>query len=127
MLTTWTPAHMPEKEEIKIRLQTARSQLYDFQMKIKEHKIPVIVLFEGWGSSGKGSTIGKVIKNIDPRFFKVVSMQKKTEDDKRKPFLYRHFVKIPEAGQFVFLDTAWIDYGGASARNHFRGCICQPD
>lgn len=48
MLTTWTPAHMPEKEEIKIRLQTARSQLYDFQMKIKEHKIPVIVLFEGW-------------------------------------------------------------------------------
>ena len=61
MLTTWTPAHMPEKEEIKTRLQTARSQLYDFQMKIKEHKIPVIVLFEGWGSSGKGSTIGKVI------------------------------------------------------------------
>ena len=55
MLTTWTPAHMPEKEEIKTRLQTARSQLYDFQMKIKEHKIPVIVLFEGWGSSGKGS------------------------------------------------------------------------
>lgn len=43
MLTTWTPAHMPEKEEIKTRLQTARSQLYDFQMKIKEHKIPVIV------------------------------------------------------------------------------------
>ena len=40
MLTTWTPAHMPEKEEIKTRLQTARSQLYDFQMKIKEHKIP---------------------------------------------------------------------------------------
>ena len=39
MLTTWTPAHMPEKEEIKTRLQTARSQLYDFQMKIKEHKI----------------------------------------------------------------------------------------
>ena len=43
-------------------------------MKIKEHKIPVIVLFEGWGSSGKGSTIGKVIKNIDPRFFKVATM-----------------------------------------------------
>ncbi len=74
MLTTWTPAHMPEKEEIKERLQTARSQLYDFQMKIKEHKIPVIVLFEGWGASGKGSTIGKVIKNIDPRFFKVATM-----------------------------------------------------
>ena len=83
MLTTWTPAHMPEKEEIKIRLQTARSQLYDFQMKIKEHKIPVIVLFEGWGSSGKGSTIGKVIKNIDPRFFKVATMSAPTAEELR--------------------------------------------
>ena len=79
MLTTWTPAHMPEKEEIKTRLQTARSQLYDFQMKIKEHKIPVIVLFEGWGSSGKGSTIGKVIKNIDPRCHYVSSHSRRTE------------------------------------------------
>lgn len=73
MLKNWTPVHMPEKEEIKERLQIARNQLYDFQMKIKEHKIPVIVLFEGWGASGKGSTIGKVIKNIDPRFFKVAT------------------------------------------------------
>ena len=43
-------------------------------MALKEHKIPVIVLFEGWGASGKGSTISKVIKNIDPRFFKVATM-----------------------------------------------------
>ena len=103
MLTTWTPAHMPEKEEIKIRLQTARSQLYDFQMKIKEHKIPVIVLFEGWGSSGKGSTIGKVIKNIDPRFFKVATMSAPTAEELRYPFLYRYFKQIPEAGKFTFL------------------------
>ena len=74
MLTTWTPAHMPEKEENQNPSADSEKQLYDFQMKIKEHKIPVIVLFEGWGSSGKGSTIGKVIKNIDPRFFKVATM-----------------------------------------------------
>ena len=109
MLTTWTPAHMPEKEEIKERLQTARSQLYDFQMKIKEHKIPVIVLFEGWGASGKGSTIGKVIKNIDPRFFKVATMSTPTAEDLRYPFLYRYFRQIPEAGKFTFLDSGWME------------------
>ena len=66
MLTNWNPARMPEKDEMKLRLSTARKQLYDLQMKIKEHKIPVIVLFEGFyadreertkrtgaGSSGK--------------------------------------------------------------------------
>ena len=98
MLTNWNPARMPEKDEMKLRLSTARKQLYDLQMKIKEHKIPVIVLFEGWGTSGKGSTIGKVIRNIDPRFFKVFDVEKKTEEEARKPFLYRHFAKIPEAG-----------------------------
>ena len=98
---------MPEKEEIKTRLQTARSQLYDFQMKIKEHKIPVIVLFEGWGSSGKGSTIGKVIKNIDPRFFKVATMSAPTAEELRYPFLYRYFKQIPEAENLHF----WIPAG----------------
>ena len=65
MLKNWTPAEIPSKEEIKSRLDKSRSRLYELQMKIKEHKLPVLVLFEGWGSSGKGSTIGKVIKNIE--------------------------------------------------------------
>lgn len=46
MLTNWNPARMPEKDEMKSRLSTARKQLYDLQMKIKEHKIPVIVLLK---------------------------------------------------------------------------------
>lgn len=69
MLVNWNPLSLPEKEEMKLRLSSARDRLYDLQMKIKEHKIPVLVLFEGWGTAGKGSTIGKVIRNIDPRFF----------------------------------------------------------
>ena len=70
MLKNWNPEQIPEKEDIKVRLSAARTRLYELQMALKEHKIPVIVLFEGWGASGKGSTISKVIKNIDPRFFK---------------------------------------------------------
>ena len=92
MLTNWNPARMPEKDEMKLRLSTARKQLYDLQMKIKEHKIPVIVLFEGWGTSGKGSTIGKVIRNIDPRFFKVVTMSEPTDEELRYP-LYIDFLR----------------------------------
>ena len=109
MITNWSPAHVPEKEEVKERLRTAREQLYDFQMKIKEHKIPVLVLFEGWGSSGKGSTIGKVIKNIDPRFFKVATMSSPTEEELRRPFLYRYMKQIPEEGKFTFLDSGWME------------------
>ena len=109
MITNWSPARVPEKEEVRERLAAARAQLYEFQMKIKEHKIPVLVLFEGWGASGKGSTIGKVIKNIDPRFFKVATMSAPTEEEKRYPFLYKYFKQIPEAGKFTFLDSGWME------------------
>ena len=79
MLKNWNPEQIPEKEDIRERLSTARAKLYELQMALKEHKIPVIVLFEGWGASGKGSTISKVIKNIDPRFFKVATMSAPAE------------------------------------------------
>ena len=109
MLTNWNPAQMPEKEELKTRLSDARNQLYDLQMKIKEHKVPVLALFEGWGTAGKGSTIGKVIRNIDPRFFKVVTMSEPTAEEQRYPFLYRYFKHIPEQGKFTFLDSGWME------------------
>ena len=109
MLKNWNPAEQPSKEEIKARLKKSQDKLYELQMKIKDHKLPVLVLFEGWGASGKGSTIGKVIKNIDPRFFKVATMSAPTEEELRKPFLYRYMKQIPESGKFTFLDSGWMD------------------
>lgn len=109
MLKNWNPAEIPPRDEIKQRLKQGRDRLYELQMKIKEHKLPVLVLFEGWGASGKGSAIGKVIKNIDPRFFKVATMSAPTEDDLRRPFLYRYMKQIPEAGKFTFLDGGWME------------------
>ena len=109
MLKSWNPPEMPEKEEIAQRLDKARGKMYELQMKIKEHKIPVLVLFEGWSSAGKGSMIGKVIKSIDPRFFKVATMSAPTEDELRRPFLYRYMRQIPEQGKFTFLDSGWME------------------
>ena len=99
----------PGEEELKVRLKAAREKLAGQQTLIKEHKLPVLVLVEGWGTAGKGSVIGQMIRNIDPRFFKVAPMDQPTEEEKRKPFLCRYFTKIPEAGKFMFLDSGWMD------------------
>ncbi len=109
MLENWNKPQRPEDSEIEERLDAARGKLTALQMQIKEHGLPVLVLFEGWGTAGKGSVLGKVIKNIDPRFFKVATMDVPTEEERRKPFLYRYFIKIPEKGKFVFLDSGWMD------------------
>lgn len=109
MLKNRKLAEKPSSEELKARLKAAREKLVIQQMQIKEHKLPVLVLLEGWGTSGKGSVIGQVIRNIDPRFFKVASLERMREEDGRKPFLWRYFKEIPEAGKFVFMDSGWMD------------------
>lgn len=109
MLKNWNKSTKPETEELEQRLKEARVQLAQRQIKMKEKKLPVLVLLEGWGAAGKGSVLGKVIRDMDPRFFKVADMGNPTEEEKRKPFLYRHFIKIPEAGKFQFLDGGWMD------------------
>lgn len=99
----------PEDEELKTRLAVAKETLYKYQQQIKEAKLPVIVLFEGWGGAGKGTLIGNVIQSIDPRAFKVAAMDPPTKEDRRKPFLCRYFERIPEAGQFQLFDSGWMD------------------
>lgn len=109
MLREWNRPEKPSDEEMERRLQAARTTLAAKQIAVKEQKLPVLVLIEGWGAAGKGSVLGKLIRNMDPRFFKVAVMKEATEEERRKPFLYRHFVKIPEAGKFMFFDGGWMD------------------
>ena len=99
----------PDDEQLKSRLSEARKKLYQYQQQIKEAGLPVLVLFEGWGTSGKGALIGSMIQSIDPRAFKVSAIDPPTEEERRKPFLCRYFEKIPEAGRFQILDSGWMD------------------
>ena len=57
--------------------------------------------------------IGKVIRNIDPRFFKVATMSAPTEEEVRRPFLYRYYETDPGSREmFTFLDSGWMEQTG---------------
>ena len=61
MLNEWNPMEQPSEQELKERLKEAREKLEKQQLLIKEQKVPVFVLIEGWGTSGKGFCIGQII------------------------------------------------------------------
>ena len=110
MLKDFVKTEIPEEEELTAKLKEERAKLCASQMKIKEAGLPVMVIFEGWNAAGKGALIGRVIRNIDPRFFKVATMDREpSEEEKRYPFLYRFIKEIPEAGKFRFFDTCWME------------------
>lgn len=105
----WEPIECPGTEELKDRLQTAREKLARQQMLLKEKKLPVLVLMEGWGTAGKGNCIGRVIQNIDPRFFNVESLEKKTEEERESHFstgILRDFRKL-ESSHFL-IQAGWM-------------------
>ena len=108
MLKEWVKEERPTDEVIAERLEKARAELAVRQLEIKEKGLPVLVIMDGWGAAGKGSVLGKVIKNLDPRFFKCETLTEPTDEEKRKPFLYRYFVKIPKAGAIAFFDGSWM-------------------
>ena len=58
-----------KKKEAKTLMDHLDSELAKLQREAKEYQIPVIVIFEGWGASGKGTLINRFIHPMDPRGF----------------------------------------------------------
>ncbi len=109
MLDKWIKPERPDDAEINEGIEAVRKRLSDIQIQVREKKIPVMVVLEGWDAAGKGSVLGKVIKDLDPRFFDVRTMDRPSEDELRRPLMYKYISQIPEAGKFMFLEGSWMD------------------
>ena len=96
-----------EKSEISEQLKGLREQLTLLENKIKTAGVPVIITFDGWSAAGKGSMIAKLIRSLDPRFYKVVSFRAPNEQEKRMPWLWRYWQTLPKKGEFLILDRSW--------------------
>jgi AMP-polyphosphate phosphotransferase len=82
-------------------------QLADLQRQVKALNIPVIILFEGWSSAGKGTLINQLILPLDPRGFSVYSASGPTEEEKFYPFLWRFWKRTPTRGRLTIFDRSW--------------------
>ncbi|HWO89318.1 MAG TPA: polyphosphate:AMP phosphotransferase [Gemmatimonadales bacterium] len=84
-----------------------RDQLDDLQRAIYEAKIPVVIVLEGWDAAGKGDTIEKMVGRLDPRGYKVHAIFEPTEEEERRPFLWRFWSKLPARGEIAIFDRSW--------------------
>ncbi len=98
-----------ERPAAEQALEAYREKLTRQQLQLKEKKLPVVILLEGWGAAGKGSLIGRLIQYLDPRFYQVCTRSVPSDEELRKPFLWHFFTKIPEAGKIVLFDSGWME------------------
>ena len=95
------------KQEYSESLPKIEAELGRLQRECKDLDIPVMIVFEGFGASGKGLQIGKLIHSMDPRGFEVHTIKNETEEERMHPFLWRFWIKTPEKGKIAVFDGSW--------------------
>lgn len=100
-------------QDYDARMAHLEIRMGELQRQCKKLGIPVMVVFEGFEASGKGTMINKMIQPLDPRGFQVYTMEKESEDDRMHPYFWRYFTKIPAKGRIHIFDRSW--YQGCEA------------
>lgn len=95
------------KTEYKEKMPHLEAELGRLQRECRALNIPVLIVFEGFGASGKGLQISRLIHSMDPRGFRVFTIKEETEEERMYPFLWRFWTKTPARGRIAIYDGSW--------------------
>lgn len=95
------------KEEFENLMKDTMPELARLQRECRELGIPIIIVVEGLGASGKGKMIAKLIEPLDPRGFRVYATERTNKEERKRPFLWRFFTKTPAKGRIAIFDRSW--------------------
>lgn len=84
-------------------------ELGRLQRALRVAGVPVLILFEGWEAAGKGTLINRVALTMDPRGYRVLTVQSATDEENLRPPLYRFWRDLPTPGQIILCDRSWYD------------------
>lgn len=112
---------LDEEISIKAEIDELGDRFAQLQQRLKKAGIPVIIAFEGWSASGKGSLIGKLLKYLDPRGVKMYSITSPSDEESRKPYMNRFWMKIPGRGEIAIFDRSWYhDWMTSGKESHSK-------
>lgn len=95
------------EDEYKAQLKAEQIELRKLQLKIHKHRIPVLLVFEGWDAAGKGGAIKRLTDILDPRSYVVHAFSAPTDEEKAHHYLWRFWRRLPTAGTIGIFDRSW--------------------
>jgi polyphosphate kinase 2 (PPK2 family) len=66
-----------------------------------------VIVFEGVDAAGKGGTIRRLTRGLDPRAYKVWPIGAPNEIERRQHYLSRFWSRLPEPGMIAVFDRSW--------------------
>lgn len=103
----------------EVRLRDLQKELIKLQHWVIETGQKVVVIFEGRDAAGKGGAIRRITKHINPRHFRIIALDKPTEDERNQWFFQRYINHLPKPGEIVFFDRSWYNRAVVEPVNGF--------
>ena len=94
-------------KEYDKRLDKAQARLNQLTRHRKMQDRSLVMVFEGMDAAGKGSTIRRMTRAMDARFYRVIPIAAPTDEERAQPYLWRFWRHIPGHGEAVIFDRSW--------------------
>jgi len=88
-------------------IEPMQKQLGILQRDLRDKKIPVIIVVEGWNASGITMVMNELIQFLDPRGFSLHSIGSPSDAERTRPLLWRFWEKIPAKGRIALFARSW--------------------
>lgn len=99
---------MTEKE-YQTKKYHLQLELLKWQNYVRETRTQHIIIMEGRDAAGKGGTIKRFMEHLNPRFARVVALDKPTDLEAAQWYWQRYINRFPGAGEITFWDRSWYN------------------
>jgi AMP-polyphosphate phosphotransferase len=97
-----------DEDTYKKRLPELREKLLDAQIQLRaQARFPVILLFGGVASAGKGETVHKLTEWMDPRSVEVHAVGAPSDEERERPPMWRFWRRLPPKGKIGIFFGGW--------------------
>ncbi|MBE6514030.1 MAG: hypothetical protein E7Z69_02865 [Thermoplasmata archaeon] len=94
-------------DNYKDDLKRLSKELSMLQHRLAASNRSLILVFEGWDAAGKGGTIRRVAKVLNPRGYYAVGVAAPVGDERVHTYLWRFSKQMPKQGHIVIFDRSW--------------------
>lgn len=95
-----------------MNLEKLQLELLKWQHYVREQKTQHIILFEGVDAAGKSGAIKRFMEHLNPRYARVVALDKPTEQEQAQWYWQRYIQQFPKAGEICLFDRSWYNRAG---------------
>lgn len=95
------------RDEYKRVLPDLQQRVFGLEKACWDNSVSSIVVVEGWDGAGKGAAIAALTQRMDPRGFKLYPITKPSQEERRRPWMWRFWMKVPDKGDMVIFNHSW--------------------